>query len=369
MKKFVIHLFTLIFIILVVCTFASVFVEEQMTPRVQTTSATEAKEGHQTVIPIDAVKFTDNGSVFYRIEAGTGWDTGDFVSFDQANIMGVEDGKYLCNAQPYTKYVLYFSKPIYDGQEVFRMTGTESHEADILVILESDEFLSDAFEGETYSLVENFGDGHILIRDKSSREYFFKEKIVSHFEQYGIMVNDAVRLEDFAQLMRNLPLVALLALMLGVMVIFWALFFRGIYGRKLKKTLISIAGEIAAFGVFFLLIKIIELPSALLPERAILDFAHYRQQTELITNTLKTIGDEATMRIYHVNLYLSMAILVLAVVAVLAALAILVIHKRDPKPETAVKAYAPKPQAKAKGKTNYRTNSKSNNYQPRHFRK
>ena len=238
------------------------------------------------------------------------------------------------------------------------MTGTQTHAADILATLESAENLSDAFEGETYSIVENFGGGSILIRDKNSRDYFFKEKIVSYFEQYGLMVKDAVRLEDFAQLMKNLPLVALLALMLGVMVVFWALFFRGIYGKNIKKTLLSIAGEFAAFGAFYMLIKLIELPSALLPERTILDFAHYRQQTEISTNTLKAIGDEATMGLYHRNLWLSVAILAVATVALLAGLLIVFVHKPDPKPESAPKLIKKKAKVKA---------AKAN-YQPRHYR-
>ena len=359
MKKFVIHFFTLIAILLVVCTFTSVFVEEQMTPRVQTTSAREAEDGSwNTVMPVDAVKLTDNGMVFYRIETGTGWDTGDFVAFDQAEIRGMEGESYITNAQQYVKYVLYSSKPIYDGQEVYTMKGTETHEADILVLLESDENLSDAFEGEAYSLVENFGEGSILIRDGNSRDYFFEEKVISYFSDFGITVTDAFRLEDFAQLMKNLPLVALLALSLGVMIVFWALFFRGIYGKNMKKTIISLVGEVVAFGAFYVLIKLIELPSALLPERTILDFAHYRQQTEIITNTLKGIGDEATMGLFHRNLWLSVAILAAAAVALLVGLLIVFIHKTDQKNEA-----APKP---VKKKATKRPRAKA--YQPRHYR-
>jgi len=114
----------------------------------------------------------------------------------------------------------------------------------------------------------------------------------------------------------------------------------------------------AAFGAFYMLIKLIELPSALLPERTILDFAHYRQQTEIITNTLKAIGDEATMGLYHRNLWLSLAILAVAAAALLAGLLIVFIHKPDPKTES-----TPKPiKKKAKAK------SAKANYQPRHYR-
>ena len=338
MKKFVIHFFTLIAILLVVCTFTSVFVEEQMTPRVQTTSAREARDGSwNTVMPMDSVKMTDNGMVFYRIEAGTGWDTGDFVTFDNAEIHGVEDGAYLTNAQQYVKYVLYSSKPIYDGQEVYTMKGTQTHEADILVTLKSDENLADAFEGETYSLVENFGGGSILIRDSSAREYFLAEKVTSYFAQYGITVEDSVRLEDFAQLMKNMPLVASLFLSVGIMLIFWALMFRGIYSHKNLKAVIGAGGLLAFFAVYWLIAKSIELPSALLPERTILDFGHYAERTKLITDTLIRIGDTETMALYNNCKIFSAVILALAAVAILIALLMVLVQKREIKEKTTVK--------------------------------
>ena len=330
-----------------------------MTPRVQTVNASESKEEEFSVVmPVDAVKFTDSGSVFYRIESGTGWDEGDFVVFDQADIRGVEDGRYICSAQQYTKYVLYSSKPIYDGQEIYTMKGTETHEADILVQIDSDEFLAEAFEGDTYTLIENFGGGSILIRDPSAREYFLAEKVTSYFAQYGITVEDSVRLEDFAQLMKNMPLVASLFLSVGIMLIFWALMLRGIYSHKNLKAVIGTGGITVFFAAYWSIAKTIELPSALLPERTILDFAHYAEQTELITNTLKAIGDEATMRIYHVNLYLSMAILAVAAAVLLAGLLIVFVHKPDPKLESTSKLIKEKAKVKAKAK----------DYQPRHYR-
>ena len=334
MKKFVIYLFSFIAIILVLCTVTSVFVEELMTPRVQTTSASESKEEqYQMLISMDAVKFTDEGSVFYRIESGTGWDEGDFVTFDQANILGVEDGKYLCNAQSYTKYVLYSSKPIYEGQEVYRMTDTKTHEADILVQIDSDEFLADAFEGETYALVENFGGGSILIRDPSAREYFFGEKVASYFAQFGITVEDSVRLEDFSQFMKNMPLVAALFLCIGIMLIFWAIMLRGIYSHKNLRSIVGAGGMIAFFAIYWLIAKSIELPSALLPERTILDFGHYADRTKLITDTLIRIGDTETMALYENCRLISIVILALAAAAVLAALLMVVIQKREAKAE------------------------------------
>ena len=338
MKKFVIYLFSSIAIVLVLCTVTSVFVEELMTPRVQTTSASESKEEKFSVVmPVDAVKFTDSGSVFYRIEAGTGWDEGDFVVFDQADIRGVEDGRYICSAQQYTKYVLYSSKPIYDGQEIYTMKGTETHEADILVQIDSDEFLAEAFEGDTYTLIENFGGGSILIRDPSAREYFLAEKVTSYFAQYGITVEDSVRLEDFAQLMKNMPLVASLFLSVGIMLIFWALMLRGIYSHKNLKAVIGTGGITVFFAAYWFIAKIIELPSALLPERTILDFGHYAERTKLITDTLIRIGDTETMALYNNCKIFSAVILALAAVAILIALLMVLVQKREIKEKTTVK--------------------------------
>lgn len=285
MKKAMLCVFSLIFILLVSCTAVSFLVESWMTPDVLLTEAkayTDRETGEYKggLLPAGALRYGGTGEYVLRVEeTEDGWRKGTRVS--AVSVTGAEHieqggGSVVSpSIREGGSYVLYASKPVADGEAVRVFTGREKR-ADRLILRVapwSRDGLDEALGKNGFEKLASGGEP-VFVSAQEVTVPFLEDEIRGLLSADGVEVLGAYSLTDLEALADALLPLALAGAVFGAVLLFWGWFCRGVVkgSRARFWTWPCIAAGLAGA---WLVLSAVRLPSSLLPERMLTDPAHF----------------------------------------------------------------------------------------------
>ncbi len=302
MKKVMLCIFSLIFILFAACTGVSFLVEDWMTPEVAVASARNRSDPETGInlatLPVDAVRYDSAGAYALRIQEEDGWNKGETVLRE-----GLSELQYLSESEvgsrdlvAYGEYVRFSSKPIEPGQTVRRADNSKSGGSQTVLLRLADPSTAEGFPEALAALgfeVLGTGGDAFLVRSDALSVPFFEEEVKSVAASAGYFVASAYSMDDLTALGAALMPLACAGMLFCVALLLWGFFCRALYRGTAARYWIwaAIAAALAAaWAVLFFFMK---LPSSLLPQRQILDVAHYRARVSEFLALLRAVGQTA----------------------------------------------------------------------------
>lgn len=294
MKKNSLCIFTLIFWMVAAFTLLSIKVEEQMVPQVALISP-QGSMGKRSTLPADCLQMDDDGiSRLYSTYEGTGWEAGTRVREENGGYTLTEKGLELDSG--WGDYVQYASKPLYSGEIVEAVRGGEKG-ADYWLAVFPDIIPEQLGKlPSEITIAEQDGNALLLSVEKADLPYMTGrvKSLIPELENAEIY--------SFSELEKFLEALPLLGMVLGIMlaaVILWIFCcFMAKEPRKNRAGLVIniTLGVLLLAGLFFTL-RMVELPSSMLPREQITEFGYYTREFESILFALKHLaaaGDATT---------------------------------------------------------------------------
>lgn len=339
MKKNAICIFSLLFWALLMTTFLSARVEEEMIPLVVLT-----KPSRDMVLTEDTLFYDQNGAHLYQAVEGSGWESGtraQEVSPDSYFLR--PEGGILSPTS--SDFVQFSTRPFTSGDLLQTQAKREKSDDYWLVTCYGER--PEVKELPRKSAVEAQTDSALLISVKNSQLPFFAEQAASkiYWENpvtvapedakgnAGLTDKSFFSLLETERFLDQLPLLAVLIVILLVTVALWAvscwLAKAPKRNRRLLLTNIFLAAAMTV-GAFFLL-KAIQLPSSLLPQRTITDFGYYNREFSEIFSALRELSAAGSLPaadlINHANT-ITAVFFAIAGAGAAAAIAIILLEHR-----------------------------------------
>lgn len=290
MKKKVIFLFAFLFWVLAVCTLLALRIEALMTPQVVLVD----EHASRNSLPTDCVFTDESGPHVFTVVEGSGWNSGTLaqevpteyysLNGDQLALYAYGDPVQYATKQPRDRYPVRVLKYPQTADDHWLVCTEESPDLlentkDISVEQVSGDVLLLAVHGMPSPFMQNRAKT-ILFEETGSPTASFTIYSMNEVESF----------------LRTLPLLALLVAFLLASLILWGYSCRLIKNaRKDRTALLVNGGIVAAFfaGLPFLLNRV-ELPSSLLPQDNIFDFAHYGKEVSDIFSALQALAADGS---------------------------------------------------------------------------
>lgn len=326
MKRTMLCVFSLIFILLLTCTILSFYVAEQMTPQVVPVRAevwyTEESMISGGSLPADALRVDENGMEYvWFIREQEGWQKGKYAEKFLLSQYSLDEKGNVVSAMLFSDqfYVRYTSKPITDGEALQTAANPSARSGLVLLAVDPDsaELLPAAAEELGYTVDAANGTRFLLSSDSVS-DPFFEEQLVSQFRDHGVFIQSAVSLRELGAFTDSLLPLAFCGALFCVLLLLWGLFCRGILRQNRMRYIVWPFIAAALAGIWTVL-HTVHLPSSLLPERMILDFSHYGRQFQESFTALEMLGAESVVTACQNQMRPALLIMVGAAVICIAA--------------------------------------------------
>lgn len=353
MKRKVLLAGCLIIWLLVCCTLLSARIEVLMTAHV----VTVPNSGLGAVsLPMEALSYDESGYHLFDLIEGSGWESGlrarereeDLYSIEVE--LGVEedesDDTHKVSAIPRynTRLISFSSRFLRDGEKVEEITGNQFGNDMYLAIFP--EMISEPTGLSASLQVEIRRDNILLLSDSAAPLPFLESRIRSTL--YGspelrpyISPEKAecmrvFSLSDLTRFSKALPYIFALFGLLLAPVVLWCgscglSRHRGSIGLLQTNLILTVLDG----GCIPRLLDAIDLPSSLLPDRMIFDFAHYWDEFQLAFGTLRRLEDNGvayqTCKAFDSAFCISVSILLIEGLLLLAVLTveIVLLHKKS----------------------------------------
>lgn len=295
MKGKKIHFFFGIFAALLLCTILSDGIQKQMTVKVQ------VSKSHDVAGETELIKYSTavlDAGALYEVEKSSQWEEGLRAREVPVEFYEVRGDEVIFSPNMGMDQILYRTKSLFPGATVEKTSVYSRGE-------------------ELYLLV--YPDKSAELQVAQGKEPFMENL---QKEELGLTSGERLySITEVEQFFRQLPLLAILSIFLIAIALFWS------YGWKMDGKMLQAIDLflcIVIFGIYQI-IRVIELPSSLLPRRMIFELAHYNKEFHIIFTALEQIGSEMSEAIlknlWH-NIWIGGVIILLGVgISVFAILA------------------------------------------------
>ena len=303
MKKTVLCIFSLVLFLLVACTILNAEIEDTM----MTHAIVKQESGNEFTIDLQPSSIFEDmmGTHLYGLVEGAGWNTGLRASEVPESYYNAE--ALSCSSFGKWEYIMSASRQPREGERIMiwalQRDMTKEEDAYLLYypegILDFEAMVKEGYISE-YDYEKVMSGLEILEQNEQSMLVRVEKGTLPYTEQMAkteLSVLEGYdwriyRIKDVEKLLSSLPLIALIAVTLVFPIVLWA--FTCVLARKEEEnaTLIKFnAGVIAAMWlVLLVLMKIIDLPTSLMPLDNIFDMAHYGQTFDAIFGMLSTMS-------------------------------------------------------------------------------
>lgn len=287
MKKNILRVFSLLAIFIFTCTMISRFVEGWMMPRVILTSLRMDNRSAETWIRLDALRETENGTIAYAVIEKEGMQPGLFIQEAQADVLGIDKNNNASVDLYYGyKYVLFSTKNLLNGQEIVPIVDQETTEDEYLLIFsEETEVSKDALSACGFTDIRISGNT-AWVRNPEAQMPFLADQLQAKLRSNGVEVIQLFSLHEVEQMKAAVPNLILVGVIFLILIVLWGIFCRVITKPHVWKIGLVLGLIVIGFVSLYLALKTVYLPSSLLPERHIFDFAHYTEQSETIRTAM-----------------------------------------------------------------------------------
>lgn len=298
MKRKVLCVFSLILFLLIFCTFLSQKIEVEMLTQVELKTINGSKIYMGDIsLPIDAL-FRDEFQVhLYEVVEGTGWESGTRIQEIDNKIYTVDEENQKVTLSPGQDY-----------QFVLTASRQPSY-GELVEIIEEPEITPDTYLVYYPSGVPEYEvipEGYeLLSQDENALLLAVEKGTFPHFEHRAknelceiaasdMRVFSLTEVEDF---LMQLPMLAMLAMLLIVPVMLWAA--ACIFSVRDRSRIIVLLNTILIILTLCLLPQLLEkinLPASLLPSENILDVSHYRTTFGVIFDIVEELEMVSSMK-------------------------------------------------------------------------
>ena len=335
MKKRVLCIFSIIFFLLIACTFLSFKIEDLMMTRVKTRKLNTSMG--QTVLNISVLFYDDFGRHLYIVEEGTGWESGDRVVELNSDEYSVDEINRVVSPAVFGQTIAITTatrQPIV-GSQVFVVKDGDRTQDDLLLVYPFERTTSGSLPtGVTMTALSN---NAMLLSAESTPQPYMEHQAKAWLYWQEMPMWRIFSLTETTRFLDAMPMVALVAAMILLGFILWG------YSCVLAKDpwenrvalWINVGIGLAILCSLPIVLKGIELPWAMLPKENILDFQHYKSEFGLLFQALKGLGNcsQAVNVLHTANeaLYKSLGVLfggILVGAGVIVAECILIRRKK-----------------------------------------
>ncbi len=284
MKSKVLWAFSMVLFLLVSCTFLSLRIEELMTPQVIKT----ASDFNDPGIDIDALFVDETGQHLFRIAEGAGWEQGVRAYEMEPDDYHITDGK-IYPSQGGTYVVHYASKQPKD-EEVIHILDRRGEQDDFWMVSSPIELPPLTVLLDNYTVLEQTENALFLSAVESpspfmqgrARSTLFGPEVAfvdPNAAQYAVY-----SINDVKTFLRQLPLLAVLAVIFLFSMLLWLSSFPYLKRPKKYRKVLLLNGGLAAVMLLAMpfLLRAVHLPSSLLPQEYIFDLGYYFKEFEEI---------------------------------------------------------------------------------------
>lgn len=290
MKNKVLWAFSMVLFLLVSCTLLSLRIEQLMMPQ-----ATKTAPGFSNpAVAIDSLFVDENGIHLYRIGEGTGWEQGTRAYEMEPNSYHITENKIgLDYSGDYV--VQYASKQPKDG-EIVNILQTKGKQDDHWVVTSPMALPPTIPLLKDYTLLEQ-SENTLFLSTLKSASPFMEDRARSELfgQEIGFLDPNASQyavysVNDLETLLRQLPLLAVLAVFFLFTLLVWLFSFLYIMQPRRHRKLLLINGGVTAAILIAMpfLLNAVQLPSSLLPQDYIFSFSHYTQEFQEAFSALRT---------------------------------------------------------------------------------
>ena len=340
MKRRVICIFTLIFWMITLSTFLSIRIEQLMTPVFVSVEAKESADIFE--IPADALAYDDMGMHLYRTREGSGWEKGRRVAEVDMSSYLIKGDKL--ESEYSGTFIRYATRTLRVGEVVVAAEAFQYADDQWVAIYP--EGVPEYTLKDADASVETQTDTTLLVTVPEASVPFMEDRARSEidiekdeFYYYQAPTSTVYSLNDLKQFMDSMILLGILAASMIFTVILWAWSFRISRDYIGRKKHLIINGGIAAFLLACtpLLLHFINLPSSMLPQYHITDFAHYSAEFGELFSTLRMLTEngsaaaEAAIRYAEGRMTLFFVILGIGVVLGIAVIIVETVLSKERK--------------------------------------
>ena len=335
MKKRVLCIFSIIFFLLIACTFLSFKIEDLMMTRVKTRKLNTMSG--QTVLPISVLFYDDFGRHLYSLEEGTGWESGERVVELGTDYYSVDEVRETVNPSVFGQTIIITTamrQPI-PGSQVFTVKDGDRTPDDLLLYYPVERTTSGSFP--TGVTMAALSDNAMLLSAESTPQPYMEHQAKAWLKWQEMPMWRIFSLTETVKFLDAMPMVALLAVMMLLGFMLWG--YSCVLARDPWENRAALWVNVGIGVVILcclpLLLKGIDLPWAMLPKESILDFQHYKAEFEMLFPALEGLGNcsQAVNVLHTANeaLYKSLGVLfggILVGVGVIVAECILIRRKK-----------------------------------------
>ena len=341
MKRRVICIFTLIFWMITLSTVLSIRIEQLMTP---TISLVEAEDGAGDIseIPADALTYDDMGMHLYRTREGSGWEKGIRVYEEDMSRFTIQGDKL--QMEYGGTYIRYATRTLRVGEVVQKAEAFQYADDQWVAIYPegipsftlTDTDASVETQTET-AMVISVPEANVPFMEDRARSQINIEK--DEFYYYQAPTSTVYSLNDLKQFMDSMILLGILAAGVIFTVILWAWSFwlSREYVKRKKLLLINGGAAVVLLALVPLLLHFTNLPSSMLPQYHITDFAHYSAEFSELFSVLRMLAEngsaaaEAAIRYADVRTTLFFVILGIGVLLGIAVIIVEALFSKERK--------------------------------------
>lgn len=289
MKNRILRVFLLIFWALGICTFLSLWIEDEMTPEVVTVKGEKKPGTYAVSVPLGAFMEDENGVHLYETAEGTGWENGLHAYEVSPSDYEIGDNEIMDRNGSERVYVRYASKNFRDEDSIKKVNKGEKEQDWYLCIGSSESF------GE---LPED-----VKIEDATENAKIFSLQegapFMADYAHERLMISDETdiySLREVTEFMNTLPWLASALALCLITVILWVYGFlipdkgrenQSIWAENRARSWTNVAIGIVTMVYIAILLRIVHLPSSLLPLNNILEWKHYAGEFSQIVDALK----------------------------------------------------------------------------------
>ena len=291
MKKRVLCIFSIIFFLLISCTFLSFKIEDLMMTRVKTRKLNTMSG--QTVLPLSVLFYDDFGRHLYSLEEGTGWESGERVVELGSDYYSVDEVRETVSPSVFGQTIIVTTatrQPI-PGSQVFTVKDGDRTPDDLLLYYPVERTTAGSFPaGVTMTALS---DNAMLLSAENTPQPYMEHQAKAWLKWQEMPMWRIFSLTETVKFLEAMPMVALLGVMMLLGFMLWG------YSCVLAKDpwenrvalWINVGIGLAILCSLPIVLKAINLPWSMLPAEKILDFTHYKSEFGILSSALEGLGD------------------------------------------------------------------------------
>lgn len=294
MKRKVLCVFSLILFLLIFCTFLSMKIEVEMLTQVEVKTIKDSQIYFGDIeLPISVLFKDEYQSHLYEVVEGTGWESGMRIQEIASQQYQVSEETQLVTLSPGQDYSFVLTasrKPSY-GELVEIVEDTQTAPDTYLVYYPTGVSEYESIP-EAYKLLAQSENALLLAVEKGTFPYF-EHRAKNKLREIATSDMRVFSLTAVERLLENLPMLAVLLLMLLVPVILWgySCFQSRNYSENRVILLINTGIAVVLLCCMPSVLTAIDLPASMLPGDNILEFDHYSREFSIVFGALKILGE------------------------------------------------------------------------------